>query len=103
MRRRLTVGFMGLSARYGTCWRADLEGRMKLRLATVALLMFGPITATADPVTILPNGDLVVDLAVKTSATFTCGGSVPCTGSGTNAITIGSGSNVAKIGFFGVN
>ena len=77
--------------------------RSFLRVASVAFLLCLPTLATADPFTILPNGDLQFNVALKTTGIFTCTGGVPCSGSGTNAIQIGSGENVASIAFVGVD
>ena len=60
-------------------------------------------TATAEPYTILPNGDIVFDVAFTTQGTFTCFSVVPCTGSGTNAVTIASGAGTATFTFDGVS
>ena len=60
-------------------------------------------TATAEPFTILPNGDIVFDVAFTTQGTFTCFSVVPCTGSGTNAVTIASGAGTATFTFNGVS
>lgn len=60
-------------------------------------------TATAEPYTILANGDIVFDLAFTTQGTFTCLSVVPCTGSGTNAVTIASGTGTATFTFNGVS
>jgi hypothetical protein len=67
----------------------------------IALSLSG--TATAEPYTILPNGDIVFDVALTTQGTFTCFAVVPCTGSGTNAVTITSGGGTATFTFDGVS
>jgi hypothetical protein len=59
--------------------------------------------AHAEPFTILPNGDLVFNVSLKTTAAFACGSVVSCTGSGTNSITLHSGSGTATFTFTGVS
>jgi hypothetical protein len=58
--------------------------------------------ARADPFTVLPNGSVVFNAELATSGTFNCRSTVPCTGEGTNSITIGSGGNTATLTFTGV-
>jgi PEP-CTERM motif len=53
--------------------------------------------------TIQPNGDLIFNVELATQGTFTCGSIVPCTGSGTNAVTISSGGGAATFTFTGVS
>ncbi|HEX8069134.1 MAG TPA: PEP-CTERM sorting domain-containing protein [Pyrinomonadaceae bacterium] len=60
--------------------------------------------AKADPFTIQPNGDLLVNAAYTTSqGVFTCAPGIPCTGSGTNSVTLGSGANTMTLTFTGVS
>jgi hypothetical protein len=58
--------------------------------------------ARADPFTVLPNGSVVFNAELATSGTFNCRSTVPCTGEGTNSITIGSAGNTATLTFTGV-
>jgi hypothetical protein len=58
--------------------------------------------ARADPYTILPSGELAFNVVLTTSGVFTCLRGIPCTGSGTNAITVGTGSDTATVTFLGV-
>lgn len=67
------------------------------------LILANSAAAHAEPFTILPNGDLVFNVSASTSGLFTCGSAVPCTGSGTNSITLQSGSGAATFSFTGVN
>ena len=67
------------------------------------LILANSATAYAEPFTILPNGDLVFNVSANTSGLFTCGSAVPCTGSGTNSITLQSGSGAATFSFTGVS
>jgi hypothetical protein len=59
--------------------------------------------AVADPYTILPNGDLVFNVSVTTQGSFICNTYLPCTGSGTNAVTISSGAGNATFTFTGAS
>ena len=58
--------------------------------------------ARADPFTIRPDGSLVFNVELATSGTFNCRSTIPCTGEGTNSITIGSAGNRATLTFNGV-
>jgi hypothetical protein len=71
-----------------------------LRVFSPALLVLVCSTAAhAEPFTILPNGDLVFNVALSTNGLFTCGSVVLCTGSGTNSITLESGQGTATFTF----
>jgi PEP-CTERM motif len=71
-------------------------------LVTLSLLIPFRGSADATPFTILPNGDLEIDTAFTTQGVLTC--LIPgCTGSGTNSVTLGSGTNIASVTFFGVS
>lgn len=76
---------------------------MFLRVLVAVLALSVPTVAHADPFTVLPNGELVFNVSLSTSAVFTCGAVVQCTGSGTNAITLHSGSGTATFTFTGLN
>jgi PEP-CTERM motif len=67
----------------------------------LALCLSG--TATAEPFTIQPNGDIIFNVVLTTQGTFTCGSVVPCSGSGTNAVTIASGGGTATFTFNGAS
>ena len=67
------------------------------------LLLLTAATAGADPYTVLPNGTVVFNASLTTSGIFTCLGGIPCSGSGTNSVTIGSGANTSTLTFTGVN
>jgi hypothetical protein len=86
-------------------------GRVCCSLVVLVNLLL-PFTgrAGATPLTILPNGDLEIDVAFTTQGSLSCNqgllGLPPaeaCTGSGTNSIVFGSGANTAALTFFGVN
>lgn len=70
-----------------------------MRLTLAALLLGScivfPSTARADP--------FVLSTTLTTTGWFQCWGSVPCSGSGTNSITFGSGSTTGTLTFTGVN
>ncbi len=73
---------------------------MKHRTAIAAFLaacgLLGAAPAHADPI-------VVTTATISTSAVFSCRATVPCTGEGTNTLTIGSGANTATLTFTGVN
>jgi hypothetical protein len=77
---------------------------MKMRALSVALLMcIGSANlARADPYTVLPSGELAFNVVLTTSGVFTCLRGIPCTGSGSNSITVGTGAETATISFLGV-
>ena len=68
----------------------------------LVLSLLATARAQADPYTILPNGDLLFDVSMRSSGVFGCPAHLPCTGSGTNAITLGTGSATATLRFTGV-
>jgi hypothetical protein len=77
---------------------------MTIRIGVTCLLFslgWAP-GARAEPFTILPNSDLVFNVMLTTTGVFTCLRSIPCTGSGTNTITVGSGAETATLTFRGV-
>ena len=75
-----------------------------LRVFSPAFLVLVCSTAAhAEPFTILPNGDLVFNVALSTNGLFTCGSVVSCTGSGTNSITLESGQGTATFTFTGTS
>jgi hypothetical protein len=78
-------------------------GRVCYSLILLALGVLIPFTGDADatPFTILPNGDLEIDTAFTTQGVFSC--ALGCSGSGTNSIIFGSGTNTAALTFFGVS
>lgn len=76
---------------------------VRVFLLMLVTLSATPAPADAEPFTILPNGDLVFNVSLSTSGTFYCGSLVSCTGSGTNAITLHSGSGTATFTFTGVS
>lgn len=77
---------------------------MRIRSLSMALLMcIGSANlARADPYTILPSGELAFNVVLTTSGVFTCLRGIPCTGSGSNSITVGTGSDTATLTFLGV-
>jgi hypothetical protein len=83
-------------------------GRVCCLLVLLALSVLIPFTGgEATPLTILPNGDLEIDVAFTTQGVFDCNFQwLPpgtCSGSGTNSIVFGSGTSKATVTFFGVN
>jgi hypothetical protein len=68
---------------------------MKSVAAASLLLLCLSTPARAEPFT--------VTATLATSAVFSCNSRIPCTGQGTNSISIGSGANVATLTFRGVN
>ena len=76
--------------------------RTRTAVAVFLVLVASAGAARADPFTILPNGDVVFNTVLTTSGVFTCVRSVPCTGSGTSTVTLGSGDQTATLSFTGV-
>lgn len=76
---------------------------MRIATALCLFLIFAAVEARADPYTILPNGDLAFNAAYTSHGVFTCPPSVPCAGSGTNSVTLGTGANTLTLTFSGVN
>ena len=77
--------------------------RTRTILAMFLVLVGSAGTARADPFTILPNGELVFNAVLTTSGVFTCLRSIPCSGSGTRTVTLGSGETTGTLSFTGVN
>lgn len=73
---------------------------MRRLLLSVLFCLFTSISAQADPIVILPNGELAFTTSFTTSGTFNC---TLCTGSGTNSVVFGSGANTLTLTFTGVN
>jgi hypothetical protein len=79
---------------------------------TIVLALFGGLaasgTAAADPFEVV-DGEVLFNVAARTSGVFTCLnygpliGGVPCTGSGTSSVTLGSGANTATLTFQGID
>jgi hypothetical protein len=79
---------------------------------TTVLILFGCLatsgTAAADSFEVV-DGEVLFNVAATTSGVFTCLsygptiGGVPCTGSGTSSVTIGSGDNMATLTFHGID
>jgi len=80
-------------------------GRVYCSLVLLALGVLIPFTGDADatPFTILPGGNLEIDTAFTTNGVFFCAGTVPCSGSGTNSVVLGSGASTATLTFTGVS
>lgn len=76
--------------------------RIAASFAVMTLFLVGR-PAYADTFTILPNGNIEFNVTMSTRGVFTCLRGVPCSGSGTNSITIGSGTNTARLTYTGVN
>lgn len=79
-------------------------GRVCCSLVLLVLSVLIPFAGDADatPFHILPNGDLEIDTTFTTQGTLFCLIS-GCAGSGTNSVTLGSGTNIASVTFFGVS
>jgi len=72
-------------------------------LAVLTFLLLTGRPAHADSFTILPDGSVQFNTTMSSRGIFTCLSGVPCSGSGTSSITIGSGTSTAKLTFTGVN
>jgi hypothetical protein len=79
---------------------------MKSSLTTLlglAFLVLARVDVAADPFSIQPNGELAVDTAFTTQGIFTCPSSIACVGSGTNSVTLSSGTSTLTLSFTGVD
>jgi hypothetical protein len=65
------------------------------------LWLYSPAVSQAEPFTV-QNGSAVFNVVVSTHGIFTCPPQVPCSGTGTDSVIIGSGGNFATITFTGV-
>jgi PEP-CTERM motif-containing protein len=79
--------------------------RVCCSLVLLALGVFVFFTGGADatPFTILPGGNLEIDTTFTSGGVFSCLGTVPCSGSGTNSVVLGSGTNTVSVTFLGVS
>lgn len=77
--------------------------RIPIILALTVFSVLSAGVANADTFTILPNGEVAFNTVLTSRGAFTCLRTVPCMGSGTSSITIGSGANTATLTFAGVN
>jgi hypothetical protein len=77
---------------------SEVAMNQRMPIATLAVLcgLAAAIPANADPI-------VVTTTTISTSAIFSCRATVPCSGEGTNTLTIGSGANTATLTFVGVN
>jgi hypothetical protein len=77
-----------------------------MKARTIVLILFASLaasgTAAADPFEVV-DGEVVFNVAATTSGVFTCLQGIPCTGSGTSSITLGSGDNMATFTFSGID
>ena len=77
-----------------------------MRPLTTLLFLFcviHPTKALADPFGIKPDGSLVANVTFTTQGVFTCNSGIPCSGSGTSSVTLGSGANIVALSFAGAN
>lgn len=84
-----------------------------MKTQTTLLILFvsflTPVKASAEPFEVLPEGEVVFNVAATTSGIFTCLsypapiGGVPCIGSGTSSVTLGSGANTTTLTFHGID
>jgi hypothetical protein len=77
--------------------------RRQIPFGCVLLALLWSAELRAEPFTILPGGQVAFDSALVTSGVFRCQGFIVCSGSGTNAVTLGSGEKQATITFNGVS
>lgn len=75
--------------------------RIAFAFAVMTLLVGRP--AYADTFTILPDRSIEFNVTMSTRGIFTCLRGVPCSGSGTNSITLGSGASTARLTFTAIN
>ena len=76
-----------------------------MRTTLCALVLVGLVAsrAAAEPFTILPNGDLIFNVAGTTQGTLSCTGRMTCTGSGSNTVTLWAGAESATFTFTGTS
>ena len=78
-----------------------------MKTRTAVLILFGCLVtagnAAADPFEVLPAGEAVFNVAATTSGVFHCHFALPCIGSGTSSVTLGSGANTATFTFHGID
>jgi hypothetical protein len=79
-----------------------------MRLSTLAWVLTGSVLSapavSAEPFTIAPDGGVVFNGGLTTSASFRClqGLSAVCQGNGTSSLTFGSGADTSTFTFTGV-
>jgi hypothetical protein len=71
-------------------------------LSCLFLSCFAVATARADPFMVV-NGEAIFTVDLATQGVFGCRPTVPCTGTGSNSVTLGSGANMATVTFHGVH
>jgi hypothetical protein len=76
---------------------------LRTTLLGVTFLALAHVDVVADPFSIQPNGELVVDTAFTTHGIFTCPRSIACVGSGSSSITLSSGTSTLTLSFTGVD
>jgi hypothetical protein len=74
----------------------------RITLGCCLLAILWSAEVRADPFTILPDGRVAFDTGLTTSGVFRCQGTIACSGSGTNSVTLGSGDKQATITFTGI-
>ncbi|HEX2461966.1 MAG TPA: PEP-CTERM sorting domain-containing protein [Vicinamibacterales bacterium] len=74
-----------------------------MKTQTTLLILFvsflTPVKASADAIEVLP----VFNVAATTSGVFHCHFALPCIGSGTSSVTLGSGANTTTLTFHGID
>ena len=76
--------------------------KLSVALGVVVATFCSATQVTADPFTVLPNGDLVFNTSFTTQGVFTCLPTIMCSASG-SSVTINSGGNLATISFTGAS
>jgi hypothetical protein len=79
--------------------------KVSTMILVVAVSVMSAPALRAEPFTITPDGGLVFNAALTTSASFRClqGLSAVCQGNGTSSVTFGSGANTSTFTFTGVD
>ncbi len=77
---------------------------LRLSLSCLVLLVIVAADARAEPITVLPDGNVVFNnVGIETHGVFGCPRAfTQCSGGGTNTVTLGTGSNRATITFTGL-
>lgn len=76
--------------------------RRRIVVTAVTACLGYATLANAETFRILPDGRVGFDVVLTTRGAFTCLRSIPCSGSGTSSITVGTGDNRATFTFDGI-
>jgi PEP-CTERM motif-containing protein len=77
-----------------------MSTRMLLCLLAAFMLPAAPVRAESF---VLPSGEAAFRAGLTTQGLFTCVQAIPCSGSGTSSVLLGSGADTLTLSFAGVN